>query len=49
MAGASAPPESVTINIALPGELHRRLRVKAIMLDLALKDAVAAAVEEWTA
>jgi hypothetical protein len=46
--GAAAPPETVTINVALPGELHRRLRVKAIMLDLALKDAVAAAVDQWT-
>jgi len=39
----------VTINVPLPVDLHRRLRVKQIMRDLQMKDAVAEAIEQWVA
>ena len=46
---ASAKSDTVTINIALPRELHRELRVRAIREDMNIGEAVAAAVREWTA
>jgi len=38
---------TVTINVPLPVDLHRRLRVKQITRDLQMKDAVAEAIEQW--
>jgi hypothetical protein len=39
--------ETVTINIPLPRDLHRRLRIKALKEDLSVVDAVATAIDEW--
>ena len=49
MISALKAPPTVTINIPLPVDLHRKLRIKAITVDLPLKDAVAAAIEQWVA
>jgi hypothetical protein len=42
-------PQTVAINVALPVEVHRRLRIKAIEEGLQLKDAIAEAIECWVA
>ena len=41
------PPRSVSVNVALPVEVHRRLRIKAIEQNLQLKDALTEAIECW--
>jgi hypothetical protein len=41
--------DTVSINVPLPAGLHRQLRMKALMDGITLRDAVAAAVEEWVA
>jgi hypothetical protein len=46
-APAQTTPETVSINVPLPGELHRQLRIKAITEGLSLKDAVITAIAEW--
>ena len=48
----TAPPrptatDTVSVNIPLPAELHKQLRIKAAMDDLTIKDAVITAVEDW--
>ena len=40
-------PKSVSVNVALPVEVHRRLRIKAIEQNLQLKDALTEAIECW--
>jgi predicted HicB family RNase H-like nuclease len=42
-----APADTVQINVPLPAELHRRLRIEAINQGLSLKDSVIAAIEAW--
>jgi len=42
-----AADATVGINVAIPYDLHRKLRIKAIQLDLTLVEAVTAAVETW--
>jgi hypothetical protein len=39
----------VSIHMAIPGELHRRLRIRGIERGLTLKQAMIAAAREWTA
>jgi hypothetical protein len=46
---AQRSPDTVTINIHLPRELHRLLRVKSLNEDLTLTQAVIAAIGEWVA
>jgi hypothetical protein len=45
------PPErtDVTINIAIPRDLHRDLTLTAVALDHSLKDALIAAARQWVA
>lgn len=48
----ATPPKTTTdptvsVNIPLPAELHKQLRIKAAMEDLTIKDAVISAVEDW--
>lgn len=38
-----------TINVLLPGALHRQLRQRALNEDLTVKDATIAAIEAWVA
>ena len=38
----------VTINVAIPTPLHRKLRVRAINEGMTLSEAIGAAVKEWT-
>ena len=40
---------TVTVNIPLPVDLHRALRLKAVASDLTMKDAITAAVAAWVA
>lgn len=47
-ARAANDGETVTINVAVPVALHRKLRIRAINEDLTLSEAIAAAVKEWT-
>jgi hypothetical protein len=52
MTTATATPpktttDTVSVNIPLPAELHKQLRIKAAMEDLTIKDAVISAVEDW--
>jgi hypothetical protein len=42
-------PDVVTINVAIPRDLHRALRVRAVMEDMTMTEAITAAVTEWTA
>jgi hypothetical protein len=41
--------ETVSINVPLPGALHRQLRIRAISDDMSVKDAVIAAITEYVA
>lgn len=43
----TSTPAEVSINVPLPGDLHRRVRIKALTNNMALKDAVTAALEDW--
>lgn len=43
-----AAPE-VTINVPLPADLHRQLRLKAVNRGTSMKDQVIAAIDAWTA
>jgi hypothetical protein len=40
--------ETVLVNVPLPAELHRKLRIAAITRGLTLKAAVITAIEEWS-
>jgi hypothetical protein len=44
---AKAAPK-VTINVPLPADLHRQLRLKAVNKGTSMKDQVIAAIEAWT-
>lgn len=45
---ADAPlSDTVTINVPVARELHRQFRVKAMMLDMTVSDAIADAIERW--
>ena len=46
---AAEPQPEVTINVPLPAELHRQLRIRAATDGLTLKESVIAAVESWVA
>jgi hypothetical protein len=39
--------DHVGVNITLPFDLHRRLKIKQIQLDLTLTEAMTAAVQLW--
>jgi len=39
--------DQVGVNITLPFDLHRKLKIKQIQLDLTLTEAMTAAVEDW--
>jgi porphobilinogen deaminase len=43
----SEKSETVSINVDLPIELHKQLRIRAITENLRLRDAIVAAVECW--
>lgn len=45
----SAPEPTVYIQVSLPAELHRSLKVRAAMDDMSLKESVIAAIEEYVA
>jgi len=50
----STPPETdtektVAINVPLPLELHQRLRIRAITENITMREAVIAAIDEWSA
>lgn len=47
MAFKTEEVEEVGINVPIPVELHRRLRVRQIEEGMTLREAVTAAVEEW--
>ena len=51
MAKTSTPTEllDVSINVALPGQLHRKLKSAAAVEGVTIKEAVIAAVDAWTA
>jgi predicted HicB family RNase H-like nuclease len=42
------PDSSRRINVQVPGDLHRRLKLKASAEGTTVKAAVIAAIEEWT-
>ena len=42
-------PVEVSINVPLPADLHRKVRIKAVVDDMTIKDAVIAALEAWVA
>jgi hypothetical protein len=44
---ATEPPATININIPLPTELHRRVKIAAASDGLTVKDAVIAALEMW--
>jgi predicted HicB family RNase H-like nuclease len=46
---AQRSPHTVTINIHLPKELHRQVRIKAVTEGLSLTQAVIEALGEWVA
>jgi hypothetical protein len=41
--------EQVGVNVNLPFDLHRKLKIKQIQLDLTLTEAITAAVTAWVA
>jgi hypothetical protein len=45
--GKPAIADVVSINVAVPRDLHRRFRAQAVMLDLNMTDAIADAIERW--
>lgn len=46
-ASVVAPSDRVFINVAIPADLHRRLRIRQITDDLVMRDVVTAALEAW--
>jgi len=46
--GAAKGTEKKTINVDLPAETHRRLRIACATKDINFSDAVTQAVNEWT-
>jgi predicted HicB family RNase H-like nuclease len=46
---ADTSPTRVAVNVPLPIELHRRLKIKAVTEDMSLRDAVIAAIECYVA
>lgn len=50
---ASSPTKNdetkVSINVAIPAQLHRQLRIKAINEGISVTEAVTTALKEWTA
>ena len=40
-------PPDVTINVPLPADLHRQVKIACAMQDVTLKAAVIAALEAW--
>jgi hypothetical protein len=40
-------PQEVSINVPLPADLRRKVRIKQATDDISLKDAVVAALTEW--
>jgi hypothetical protein len=47
MAKTSEPETTVSVNVALPASLHKRLRVYCIQNDLVLAEVIAAALERF--
>lgn len=43
----TADSATVSINVPLPADLHRRLKIRAITDDTSLRDAVIAAIEQY--
>lgn len=43
----TTPPPPVRVNVPLPGELHRKLRIRCAVEDMAIQDAVVEAIEAW--
>lgn len=41
------PDARVGVNLKLPAQLHRQLRLKAVSLGIGLNQAIADAVSEW--
>jgi len=39
--------DQVGVNITIPYNLHRQLKIKCIQLDLTLTEAITAAVQDW--
>lgn len=48
-APTKAPLPDVAINVPIPADLHKRLRIKAITENTNLKEAVIDAIEAWVA
>jgi hypothetical protein len=46
-AKASQTGSTIAVNIPIPAELHRRLKIKAITEDLSMREAITAAIEAW--
>lgn len=46
-ASADGPPAEVSINVALPAELHKKLRIRAIIDDASLRETVIAALDAY--
>ena len=42
-----ASEDAVTINVGVPVDLHRRVRIKCLNEGILLKDAVEASLREW--
>ena len=40
-------PDAVFINVAIPADVHRRLRIRQINDGLPMRDVVTAALEAW--
>ena len=47
MPKTSEPETTVSVNVALPASLHKRLRVYCIQNDLVLAEVIAAALERF--
>jgi hypothetical protein len=39
----------VGVNVSIPYDLHRQLKIKQIQLDLSLPEAIVQAIEAWVA
>ena len=48
-AKSTDPNAIMSVSLKLPGPLHRQLRLKALLQDLTLNEAIARAVEDWLA
>ena len=44
---AASPPKRIGVNISLPPDLHRRLRIRALENDVTMAEAIELAIAAW--